>query len=64
MREPGTRVGRGIRGHDTRDRKVNRLPAPGTAMVADGFDKVGDDDDDRQGPSPREMAQMLGEMMI
>jgi hypothetical protein len=33
-------------------------------MVADGFDKVGDDDDDRQGPSPREMAQMLGEMMI
>jgi hypothetical protein len=50
-REPGSGVGRGIRGLQRRYRKANRVPVdPGPAMVTDGFDELGDDDDDSQGP--------------
>ncbi len=49
------------------DRKANRVPlVPGTAMVTDGVDESGDnnDDDDSPEPSQQKSAHMLGDMEI
>ncbi len=53
--------GRGSRGVETRDRKVNRVPVDhGRAMVTDGFVELGVDNVNMQVHSQQEMAHMMG----
>ena len=61
-REPGHSAGRGSRGFETGDRKVNRVSKdPRKAMAAD-LDGLGDGDDmQEEGPS-QQLALMLGGM--
>ncbi len=55
VRAPGSPVGQGRRGFETRDRKVRRVSVD-PAMASDGLNELVDDDDDMQGPWHWEMA--------